>query len=69
MIAHHYGTSMKPRAEVAPGTYVKHDGRIFLASANVPGKGLYIFTVLEKTIIKSEEVEIFLDSDGNPLTH
>lgn len=68
MIAHHYGTRMEPRKVVEPGTYVKHDGRIYTASANVE-KGLYIYTVMVKTIIKSDEVEIFLNGEGNPLTH
>ncbi|WP_144814132.1 cell division protein FtsZ [Enterobacter sp. DE0047] len=61
----HYGTQMVPRSEVLPGTRIKHDGRTMRSSANIE-KGLYAFTLHEKTLIKSELVEVFLNNRGLP---
>lgn len=61
----HYGTQMMPRSEVLPGTLIKHNGRTMRSSANIE-KGLYAFTLLEQTLIKSELVEVFLNDRGKP---
>ncbi|MBS1204578.1 MAG: kil [Proteobacteria bacterium] len=68
MIAHHYGTDLIPRKEVKPGTAIKYNGRDYRASANV-SKGLYAFSLLEKTIIKHEFIEVYLNQSGKPLMH
>ncbi|XTZ40031.1 cell division protein FtsZ [Salmonella enterica] len=68
MIDHHYGTDIIPRKDVKPGTAIKHNGRYYRASANVI-KGLYAFTLFEKTIIKNEFIEVYLNKSGKPLMH
>lgn len=62
----HYGTDLKPRNEIAPGTLVKYNGRTYRASANV-ARGLYIFSLIERTVIKSDKVEVLLNGNGQPL--
>lgn len=62
----HYGTEERQRNKVIPGTMIKHHGRIYRASANVE-KGLYVHSVMEQTIIKTEYVEILLNGHGEAL--
>ncbi|EJZ7014668.1 cell division protein FtsZ [Salmonella enterica] len=66
MIAHHYGTDNIPRKDVKPSTFIKYKGRTYLASANI-SKGLHINTVYEKTLIKNDEIEVYLNQYGKPL--
>lgn len=66
MIAHHYGTELIPRKNVVPGTAIKHNGRDYRASANV-SKGLYAFSLAEKTLIKHDLIEVYLNQKGKPL--
>ncbi|WP_320728255.1 hypothetical protein [Enterobacter ludwigii] len=66
MIVHHYGTDFIPRKSVKPGTAIKYKGRDYKASANV-SKGLYAFSLFEKTLIKNEFIEVYLNHQGTPL--
>ncbi|EDR5178522.1 TPA: hypothetical protein G8O67_005345 [Salmonella enterica] len=66
MIAHHYGTDSIPRKDVKPGTFIKYKDRTYLASANV-SNGLHVNTVYEKTMIKSDKIEVYLNQYGKPL--
>ncbi|HBS7433509.1 cell division protein FtsZ [Klebsiella pneumoniae] len=66
MIGQHYGLRDIPRSEVLPGTAVKYRDRIYRASANVKN-GLYIHSVIEKTVIKSDIITILLNGKGEPL--
>ncbi|EBK8163297.1 cell division protein FtsZ [Salmonella enterica] len=62
----HYGTDNIPRKDVKPGAFVKYKDRTYLASANVT-KGLYINNLYEKTLIRSDEIEVYLNQYGKPL--
>ncbi|QKN82222.1 cell division protein FtsZ [Scandinavium goeteborgense] len=66
MKGQHYGTDLKPRGEILPGTLVKHNGRTYRASANVT-RGLYISSLIERALICSETVEVLLNGNGQPL--
>lgn len=66
MKGQHYGTDLKPRREILPGTLVKHNGRTYRASANVT-HGLYIFSLIERALIRTETVEVLLNGNGQPL--
>lgn len=60
-----YGTALMPRRDVLPGTLIRHNGKSWLASANVD-KGLYARTLLENIRITSEKIEVVLNSRGQP---
>ncbi|ERM13421.1 cell division protein FtsZ [Pantoea ananatis BRT175] len=60
-----YGTALLPRRDVLPGTLIRHNGKSWLASANVE-KGLYAISGIEKIRITSESVEIVLNNRGQP---
>lgn len=60
-----YGTALLPRRDVLPGTMIRHNGKSWQASANVD-KGLYARTLVESIRITSEEVEVVLNSRGQP---
>ncbi|EIS4806092.1 hypothetical protein ACSD30_000768 [Escherichia coli] len=62
----HYGTKLVERGEVKPGTLLLYNGKIYTASANVK-TGLHINTLLEKTIVKSNFITVFLDGKGDHL--
>ena len=47
---------------------VKYQGRTYRASANV-GKGLYLFTLFERLLTTSEEIEVYLNQHGKPATY
>ncbi|MEG5996938.1 cell division protein FtsZ [Enterobacter ludwigii] len=63
-----YGTTTLPRTSVLPGMLVKYQGRTYRASANV-GKGLYLFTLFERLLTTSEEIEVYLNQHGKPATY
>lgn len=60
-----YGTALMPRRDVLPGTLIRHNGKSWQASANVD-KGLYARTLVESIRITSEEIEVVLNSRGQP---
>lgn len=66
MQGQHYGTDLIPRGDIAPGTLVRHNGRTYRASANV-SRGLYVYSLIERTIIRSDKVEVLLNGNGRPL--
>ncbi|ENZ7758336.1 cell division protein FtsZ [Klebsiella aerogenes] len=66
MVGQHYGLKDIPRHEVMPGTVVKYRDRIYRASANVK-TGLYIHSLIEKTVIKNDLITILLNGKGEPL--
>lgn len=68
MIGQHYRVRSIPRNEVVPGMVVQHHDRIYRASANVES-GLYIHSLSEKTVIKSEMISVLLNTHGEPLTN
>lgn len=63
-----YGTALMPRHAVVPGTMIKHKGKYWRASANMP-KGLYAMTPSEVTRINSNIIEVMLNQRGLPLVN
>lgn len=68
MVNQYYGTELRPRGEIQPGTLVKYKGRTYRASANVD-KGLYLYTLSEKLRTTSNEIEVYLNQYGKPAIH
>ncbi|MBK4119112.1 cell division protein FtsZ [Pluralibacter gergoviae] len=66
MVNQHYGTELRPRRQIEPGTLVKYRGRAYLASANV-AKGLYLFTLSERLRVTTDNIEVYLNRHGEPL--
>lgn len=63
MINRYYTTESTPRNEVAPGVLIRHNGRTYTASENAE-KGLYAISLIEKTLIRSDRVEIIINLKG-----
>lgn len=66
MIQYHYGTQEVIRQCVTTGMQVKHDGKIWRASAKI-GKAVYLHRLTESIRTTDTVLEVYLDKSGNPL--
>ncbi len=64
----HYGTQEVNRGAVQPGMLVKHREATWTASAHKKGK-LYLHRGIERTYTTELIVEIYLNGQGNGLSH
>ena len=64
----HYGTQEVNRGAVQPGMLVKHREATWTALSNTRGR-LYLHRGIERTYTTELIVEIYLNGQGNGLSH